>query len=263
VLFGFDRVGVYRDGRWILWEVTAFVPGRGVTVLVGASGSGKTSLLRLCNCLEVPDSGEITFRGLPLSGVEVLAHRRQVGMVFQQPVLFGGTVRDNLLVARPDAGETELRAAVTDVGLTGSVLDARAGSLSTGEAQRTCLARTLIIHPAVLLLDEPTSALDPDNRLAFEHVVLDLVRGAGSARHEAVPTLWVTHDHDQLRRIADHVVALDSGRLVYAGPPDGLPSAAGHPPAPQEGPPGDRQHDHEWQPVRDRRLDGAQGDRER
>jgi putative ABC transport system ATP-binding protein len=216
-LFSFEAVGVRRADRWILDDVTVDVPPDGVTAIVGPSGAGKTTLLRLCNRLEVPDAGTIAFRGHPLPGVDVLRHRRRVGLVFQQPVLFGGTVRDNLLVARPDAGDTDLRTAVDGVGLPETLLDAEADRLSTGEAQRVCLARTLLTRPSVLLLDEPTSALDPGNRWAFEQRILTLVRGEADTFAEPVPTLWVTHDHDQLRRVADHVLALDGGRLVHAG----------------------------------------------
>jgi putative ABC transport system ATP-binding protein len=216
-LFSFKAVGVRRADRWILDDVTVDVPPDGVTAIVGPSGAGKTTLLRLCNRLEAPDAGTIAFCGNPLPEVDVLRHRRRVGLVFQQPVLFGGTVRDNLLVARPDAGDTDLRTAVDGVGLPEELLDAEADRLSTGEAQRVCLARTLITRPSVLLLDEPTSALDPDNRCAFERRILALVRGEADTFAEPVPTLWVTHDHDQLHRVADHVLALDGGRLVYAG----------------------------------------------
>ena len=218
VLFGFEDVGVCRDGRWILRHVTAGISAAGVTAVVGPSGSGKTTLLRLCNRLDAPDEGTVRYRGRDLATVDVLAHRRQVGMVFQQPVMFGGSVRDNLLVARPGAEDTRLARALADVGLPPSVLDAQAARLSGGEAQRVCLARTLITGPEVLLLDEPTSALDPATRLAFEHLVLDLARGTGDRAARPVPVLWVTHDDDQLRRVADRVLALDAGRLTGAGP---------------------------------------------
>lgn len=220
-LFSFRQVGVQRGGRWILRAVTVDVPAAGITGIVGPSGAGKTSLLRLCNRLDVPDSGSVLYRGRDLAELDVLRHRRRVGMVFQQPTLFGGTVRDNLLVARPDAGDTLLGEALRDVGLPSQLLRATASGLSGGEAQRVCLARTLITRPAVLLLDEPTSALDAANRLAFERLILDLAGGPARTR-AGIAVLWVTHDEHQLHRVADHVLCLDAGRLTYSGPHRGL-----------------------------------------
>lgn len=245
-LFSFAHVGVLRDDRWILRDVTATVPPGAVTALVGHSGAGKTTLLRLCNRLEVPDTGTVAYHGRELSGSGVPAHRREVGMVFQQPALFGGTVRDNLLQALPDASEPQLRAAVAEVALPGTALDAPASRLSGGEAQRVCLARTLITRPAVLLLDEPTSALDADNRLAFEQLILGLVGGTAADGRAGVPAVWVTHDLHQVHRVADHVLVLDSGRVVHAGRPQDLPPpgarrdpSGARPPAAGTGPPGD------------------------
>jgi putative ABC transport system ATP-binding protein len=221
-LFSFEDVGVQREDRWILRHVTARVPDDGVTAIVGPSGSGKTTLLRLCNRLDAPDEGIVRYEGRDLAGLDVLAHRRMVGMVFQHPVMFGGSVRDNLRVAQPAADDTRLSRALAEVGLPAAMLAAEAARLSGGEAQRMCLARTLITEPAVLLLDEPTSALDLENVLAFEHLILALSAGSGDGGARSVPVLWVTHDDQQLHRVADQVLALDSGRLAYAGPLPGL-----------------------------------------
>lgn len=221
-LFSFRQVGVRREDRWILRSVTAHVPSTGVTAIVGPSGAGKTSLLRQCNRLDVPDVGTVLFRGRDVAGLDVLRHRRRVGMVFQQPTLFGGTVRDNLLAARPDADDAELTEALRDVALPPQLLPSAASGLSGGEAQRVCLARTLITRPEVLLLDEPTSALDADNRLVFERLVLELTAERAGRADPGVAVLWVTHDEHQLHRVADHVLRLDAGRLTYAGPPSGL-----------------------------------------
>jgi putative ABC transport system ATP-binding protein len=207
--------------------VTTDIPATGVTAIVGPSGAGKTTLLRLCNRLDVPDTGTVLHRGRDLAGLDVLRHRRRVGMVFQQPALFGGTVRDNLHAARPGADDALLDEALQDVGLPPRLLAVSASGLSGGEAQRVCLARTLITCPEVLLLDEPTSALDTDSRLAFEHLVLDLATGRRHRGPVATAVLWVTHDEHQLHRVADHVLRLDTGRLTYAGHPSGLPDGTG------------------------------------
>src|SRR6516165_5568451 len=101
VAFEFERVIVRRAGRPILDEVTARIPAAGITVISGPSGAGKTTLLRLCNRLEVPDEGRLCYRGQPLDELDPLMLRRRVGMVFQRPTPFPGSVADNLAVARP------------------------------------------------------------------------------------------------------------------------------------------------------------------
>lgn len=205
-LFELDDVSlVGDDGVPILSHVSLALPADGITVLAGPSGAGKSTLLRLCNRLEVPSAGTVCFRGTDVAGLDPLAHRRSVGMVFQRPAVFGGTVRDNLRVADPGGDDDRFAMALERVGLGGDVLDQQADQLSGGEAQRMCLARTLLTDPQVLLMDEATSALDPDIRLLVER----LVRRFADA---GLPVVWVTHDLEQLRRIADHIVVLVEGR---------------------------------------------------
>jgi putative ABC transport system ATP-binding protein len=186
------------------------VPEGGVTVLVGPSGSGKSTLLRCCNRLEAPDSGTVAFRGADVAGLDPLALRRRVGMVFQRPTPFAGTVRDNLLVAQPDLSEHAAELALGRVGLSGAFLGRDARALSGGEAQRVCLARTLVTTPEVVLMDEVTSSVDPAARFGLE----GLARALAEVR---VPVIWVTHDLEQMRRIADHVLVVVAGRIVHGG----------------------------------------------
>jgi putative ABC transport system ATP-binding protein len=214
-LFELDHVWVQRDGTAVLRDICALVPGAGITVLAGPSGAGKSTLLRLCNRLEVPSSGRVRYRGRDVAELDPLRLRRSVGMVFQTPTLFGGTVRDNLAVALPEGDDDRYAAALRAAALDPGLLDRAATSLSGGEAQRACLARTLVTGPEVLLLDEPTAALDAQPRLAFEQLAVELAAGG-------MPMLWVTHDLAQLRRVAGHVLALSDGALVYAGDPEGL-----------------------------------------
>jgi putative ABC transport system ATP-binding protein len=142
-----------------------------------------------------------------VADLDPLALRRRVGMVFQRPAPFPGTVRDNLLVADPDADPDTLVAALGGAGLDGRFLDRSADDLSGGEAQRMCLARTLVTHPEALLMDEPTSALDPDARRRLE-------RTARALADDGRPLVWVTHDLDQCRRLADEVVVIIAGRVA-------------------------------------------------
>jgi putative ABC transport system ATP-binding protein len=179
----------------------------GVTVLQGPSGSGKSTLLRLLNRLVAPDAGRVRYRGEDLARHDVLAHRREVGMVFQAPVLFPGTVADNLAVAEPDAG-TDLPALLARCGLPPEDFLAReAATLSGGEAQRACLARALATRPRVVLMDEPTSALDADATATIEALTRRLA-------DDGVAVVLVTHDRAQATRLGDRVIALREGRLA-------------------------------------------------
>lgn len=211
VLFGFEAVSVEAlDGTPILRGVELQLPVEATTVVVGPSGAGKSTLLRLCNRLEVPTSGTVRYRGTPLDALDPRAHRRAVGMVFQRPTTFPGTVGDNLLVADPGAGHEAQHDVLRAVGLDGGLHDREADQLSGGEAQRLCIARALLTGPEVLLLDEPTSSLDEDARDEVE-ALTDRLRERG------VTLVWVTHDQAQAARRGDHVVALRGGRLVYEG----------------------------------------------
>ena len=207
-LFEFDDVVVRFGDDVVLDHVTASVPdGGAITCLLGASGAGKSTLLRLCNRLEVPSEGEVRFRGRPLQDADPLALRRRVGMVFQRPTLFAGSVRDNLLVAQPTADDDAMTEALCRARLPAAFLDRDGDSLSGGEAQRACLARTLITEPEVLLMDEPTSALDPTATRGLEELGRALA-------DEGMPILWVTHDLAQSDRIADRRIVLVGGRLA-------------------------------------------------
>lgn len=211
--FRFEQVAVVRDGARALDGFTAVVPGVGVTAIFGPSGSGKSTLLRLCNRLEVPTEGRVLFGGTDIAELDPLRLRRRVGMVFQRPTPFPGTIAENLRTASPDADRAGMELALSRVGLPGSWLDHDAQALSGGEAQRVCLARTLITGPEVLLLDEPTSALDESAVGVVERAVLELAR-------EAVTVLWVTHDPRQVRRVADRVLRIEAGRCVGIDPVD-------------------------------------------
>lgn len=202
----FDDVGVVSaDGRCRLEGVSLVVPPGAVTVVAGPSGSGKSTLMRLGNGLERPTSGSVRFRGRDAESIDPRELRRRVGMVFQKPLPFPGSVRDNLRVAGPDSEERSMIEVLDRVGLHSSFLDRAADDLSGGECQRMCVARTLMTAPEVLLMDEPTSALDPDNRSAIERLAETLTT-------EGLAILWVSHDLAQVRRIADEILVLTEGR---------------------------------------------------
>jgi putative ABC transport system ATP-binding protein len=211
VVFEFLEVVVERQKVRALEGLTAAVPGRGVTAVFGPSGAGKSTLLRLCNRLEVPTSGRVSFQGTDIAGIDPLWLRRRVGMCFQRPTPFPGTVADNLRAADPDGSAARMRETLARVALPESSLDRDATALSGGEAQRMCLARTLMAQPQVLLLDEPTSAVDAEAARVIERAVRELAA-------DGIPALWVTHDWAQVERAADRVLRVERGRSLGVGP---------------------------------------------
>lgn len=217
-LFGFEQVVVDRGGIRALNGFTASVPDQGVTAVFGPSGAGKSTLLRLCNRLEIPTSGRVVFRGEDIAGLDPLRLRRDVGMCFQRPTPFPGTVADNLLTAEPTASESDMTEVLSRVALTGSWLERDATALSGGQAQRMCLARTLIARPQVLLLDEPTSSEDTAAALVMERAVRELA-------DDGIPALWVTHDPAQVQRIADRVLGIDDGLATGIEPISSWPNS--------------------------------------
>jgi putative ABC transport system ATP-binding protein len=184
------------------------VIGRGrLTVLAGPSGSGKSTLLRLCNRLEVPTSGRVLLDDRDLAELDPLLLRRRAAMIFQRPVVFAGTALDNLRVARPGISPDGAASALAGVGLDPSFVDRQADDLSGGEAQRLCIARSLLTDPEILLMDEATSALDVDARLTIEQLTRALA-------DRGLTVVWVTHDLEQAERLADRLVVVVDGRIV-------------------------------------------------
>lgn len=209
-LLTFENVWASRGHATVLRGVDLEVPDRGVSVLCGPSGAGKTSLLRTANRLDPIDRGRILFRGVDVTTIDPRELRRRLGMVFQRPALFAGTVMTNLLVADPDLDVDAARALLNEVELDPALLERTADSLSGGEAQRMCVARAMAAQPAALLADEPTSALDVEHVEAIER----LSRRQADA---GCPWLWVSHARLQIRRLADFVAVLDDGHVVAAG----------------------------------------------
>lgn len=225
-LFTLTGVTVARQGRPILRGVDLEIPSGVVTAIVGPSGAGKTSLLRLLNRLDDPDTGTVHLAGQPLVEYSVCALRRQVGFVFQTPVMFEGTVADNLRIAATmmgDARETPITELLTACGLDESYANRVAADLSGGERQRVALARALATQPATLLLDEPTAALDPE---AADRL-MTTIREFGDTRRHAqryAPTsiVLITHRLAEARAVSQHTVMLENGRVVETGPTEML-----------------------------------------
>lgn len=199
--------------------------------IIGPSGSGKSTLLRCCNLLEVPDRGAVVVQGSDITrpGVDLNAVRQRVGMVFQAFNLYPhmtalGNVtlalRKVQKLAREDA-EVRGRAALARVGLAEKA-DSLPGQLSGGQQQRVGIARALALEPAILLFDEPTSALDPE-------LVGSVLKVMRELRESGMTMVVVSHEMAFARALADHVVFMDHGEVVEAGPPAELFDQPRHP----------------------------------
>jgi polar amino acid transport system ATP-binding protein len=213
----------HRGGAAVLAGVTLSVAEGEAVALVGASGCGKTTLLRCLNGLESFDGGAIDVAGFRLqprtvpSRNELVRLRTTVGFVFQEHHLFAHlTAIDNVALAprlvkglRKDAARERARGLLERVGL-GERLGAHPHELSGGQKQRVAIARALAQEPSVLLLDEPTSALDPETAEGVAETILDLTRGT-------VTVVLVTHQQDLAARMAQRILRLESGRIVARG----------------------------------------------
>ncbi len=201
-------------------EVDLELPARGVSALFGPSGCGKTTLLRCLAGLERGAHGRITLAGQCWQdserGVWLPPHRRPVGMVFQDARLFAHLdVLGNLDYGRRRAGAGSPAPGFDEVvallGI-GRLLGRRVGGLSGGEAQRVAIARALLSAPRLLLLDEPLAALDEQRKgelLPYLERLHDEL---------AIPVVYVSHARREVGRLADHLVLMDAGRVLAAGP---------------------------------------------
>lgn len=210
----------------ILSKVNVDIPKGVILGVIGPSGSGKSTFLRALNRLWEPPSGSVFLDGVDICEIDVLNLRRRVGMLFQLPVLFEGTVADNVRYGPQLKGkklsDAEVYKLLALADLDSSFYSKPGGELSVGQAQRVALARTLANEPEVLLLDEPTSALDPISTQNIEDVLVK------SKRDQGMTIVIVSHSIKQIQRIADVVCLLVNGEIVEILKPDQL-SEAKHP----------------------------------
>jgi ABC-type multidrug transport system fused ATPase/permease subunit len=213
----------YPDGTPVLRGVSLQVPAGSRVALVGPSGAGKSTILALVEGFYPLDGGVVRWAGTDVRELPRAALRARLGYMEQEAPVLAGSVRDNLLLTRPDATDPELWAVLADVGLTDVVrrsprgLDVLVGDegvlLSGGERQRLAIARSLLARPALLLLDEPTASLDARN----EGLLRDTLAAAAADR----ALLVVAH---RLSTVidSDQIVVLDAGRVVARGTHDEL-----------------------------------------
>ncbi|MCM3576236.1 MULTISPECIES: ATP-binding cassette domain-containing protein [Mesobacillus] len=208
----FELKNVQVDGIVHIDELT--IPSNQFTCIVGPSGSGKSTLLRLLNGLSSPDHGEILFKNKSISTMDPLQLRRTVVMVSQAPVIFDGSIEDNLQIGRSfsekEPASVKKMEEMLQLFLLDKRLDEEAEHLSGGEKQRLSWARAMLLDPEVFLLDEPTSALDEDTARTV------LSRFYEYANRNFKTVIMITHSKELAGLVAENTIdmsqySIDSG----------------------------------------------------
>ena len=207
----------YEEGKPVIQGVYFEAHPGTVIALVGSSGSGKTTLAGLAATFLTPDEGRVLVDGVDLATVKLASYRGQLGLVLQNDFLFDGTIRENLLFARPDAtdGEVGTRAPGAIVleftdrfpdGLD-TVIGERGVKLSGGQRQRVTIARAILAEPRILVLDEATSSLDTES----EALIQEASRSCSGRT-----TFVIAHRLSTIQR-ADLILVIEDGRIVERG----------------------------------------------
>jgi len=213
----------YEEGKEVLKNVSFSAPAGSVTALVGSSGSGKSTIAGLSASFLVQQSGTITIDGNDLSKVSLESYRSQLGVVLQDDFLFDGTIRENILFAKPDATEQELQAAIAgayvsefsarfEKGLD-TVIGERGIKLSGGQRQRVTIARAILANPRILILDEATSSLDTESESLIQESLKQLLKGR--------TTFVIAHRLSTIRQ-ADQILVIEQGAIAERGKHDEL-----------------------------------------
>jgi phosphate transport system ATP-binding protein len=226
------------NNKSILNDINLVVPKNQITCIIGPSGSGKSTLIRSINRINddifgFETTGSILFRNEMIfkKNLNVVQLRKDIGMVFQKPCVFPKSIRENVLfgiqhtkklskIEKDEIVEKQLKAAALWEEVS-KRLDDKGNSLSIGQQQRLCIARTLAMQPQVILLDEPTSSLDPVSTKAIEEMMLNL--------KEQYTIVFVTHNIQQAKRIADRIVFMCDGQILEQGTANEILTKSKHP----------------------------------
>jgi len=190
------------------------IPQEKITCIVGESGSGKTTLLKLLNNLISCDEGDILYKSHSIYSIDPVELRRKVIMLAQDPAIFSGTVKDNLLIGlkfaeKPLVDDEKLQEVLEQVNLRKPLANL-AEQLSGGEKQRLALGRVLLMNPEVFLLDEPSSAMDEETEeLVIESMVKDV-------RKNKKTLVMITHAKKIARKYGDYLIELKNGLVLSA-----------------------------------------------
>ncbi|HHW57817.1 MAG TPA: phosphate ABC transporter ATP-binding protein [Clostridia bacterium] len=206
----FKEVSYSSFGKEILKNISVKFEGGAIHTIVGPSGAGKSTLIKLINRLIDPTHGSILIDDVDIKTIDVIDLRRRIGMVFQQPHLFEGTVKENIEYGPMLKGEKNVNVEyyLSIVGLNSEYATRDVKNLSGGEQQRVSIARTLANNPETLLLDEPTSALDPTSTEIVEKLIFNLKEKMN------LTIIWITHNMEQAKRIGDYTALLNKGQLI-------------------------------------------------
>lgn len=206
-----------RYGGAVALDIDALdIHPREMLAILGPNGAGKSTLLRVMGFLQSPDSGSLKFHDSPSESQPALELRRRVATMFHEPLLLNETVFRNAALGLRLRGigkkaiAQRLEPWLARLNIA-HLAERRAHTLSSGEAQRTCLARALVLEPELLLLDEPFSALDPGGR---EQLIRDFRKLVADHR---LTTVLVTHDRSEAYALADRIAVLNAGRLEQVG----------------------------------------------
>ena len=208
----------YEEGKEVVRNINFDAPSGSVTALVGSSGSGKTTIASLAATFITPDSGTITIDGVDLSKVVLSNYRSNLGVVLQDDFLFEGTIRENILFARPQASEEKLISAVQSAyvneftdrfekGLD-TVIGERGIKLSGGQRQRIAIARAILADPKIIILDEATSSLDTESESLIQQSLNELMKGR--------TTFVIAHRLSTIKK-ATQILVIESGEIVERG----------------------------------------------
>nr|WP_289038444.1 phosphate ABC transporter ATP-binding protein [uncultured Allobacillus sp.] len=211
----FDQVDFVIDDSYILKGINHGFPKGKITTLVGPSGAGKTTLIRLCNGLISPTKGRIYVHDQPVDEYNPVELRQKVGMVMQGVTMLRGTVRENLAIPKNLQGKTltekEANELLDMVGLPATLLDKNSNSLSGGQKQRVSIARSLVNRPSILLLDEITSSLDTVSQQEIETLITRI-----NKEYETT-IIWITHNLRQALNIGDFSWVMMDGEVIETG----------------------------------------------